>query len=87
MTALVATPVESEAPDSPLLLERAQAGDADAFCELCRLHETRLLRQAASLCGNAALAEDLVQETLIEAWKCLSRYNGRCNGTGISRLR
>ena len=30
------------------------------------------------LCGNATLAEDLAQDTLVEAWKCLRRYNGRC---------
>jgi len=78
MTAVIPAATEPEASDSPLLLERAQAGDTEAFCELCRLHETRLLRQAASLCGNAIAAEDLAQETLIEAWKCLSRYNRRC---------
>ena len=60
------------------LIERARGGDADAFCELCRALETRLLRQAMSLCGNAGLAEDLAQDTLIEGWKCLHRYNGRC---------
>jgi RNA polymerase sigma-70 factor (ECF subfamily) len=60
------------------LLERARGGDADAFCELCRTLETRLLRQAMSLCGNASLAEDLAQETLIESWRSLRRYNGRC---------
>jgi RNA polymerase sigma-70 factor, ECF subfamily len=60
------------------LLERARSGDADAFCELCRKHETRLLRQATALCGDANLAEDLAQETLLEGWKCLQRYNGRC---------
>ena len=31
-----------------------------------------------ALCGNATLAEDLVQDTLVEAWSCLRRYNGRC---------
>lgn len=67
-----------EAPDSPNLLDRARAGDADAFCELCRVHETRLLRQATALCGNSTVAEDLAQETLVEAWKCLWRYNGKC---------
>jgi RNA polymerase sigma-70 factor, ECF subfamily len=60
------------------LLAQAQAGDVEAFGELCRAHETRLLRQAMALCGNAALAEDLAQDTLVEAWKCLHRYNGRC---------
>jgi RNA polymerase sigma-70 factor (ECF subfamily) len=30
------------------------------------------------LCGQASLAEDLAQDTLVEAWKCLRRYNGQC---------
>jgi RNA polymerase sigma-70 factor, ECF subfamily len=60
------------------LLDQARAGDANAFCELCHPLETRLLRQAMSLCGHAGRAEDLAQETLIEAWKCLHRFNGRC---------
>jgi RNA polymerase sigma-70 factor (ECF subfamily) len=67
-----------ETLDTESLLDRARGGDADAFCELCRTLETRLLRQAMSLCGNASLAEDLAQETLIEGWKCLKRFNGRC---------
>jgi RNA polymerase sigma-70 factor, ECF subfamily len=37
-----------------------------------------LLRQAMALCGNVALAEELAQDTLVEAWKCLRRYHGRC---------
>src|SRR5206468_6211180 len=71
-------PANMETLDKGSLLDRARAGDADAFCEICRPLETRLLRQAMSLCGNASLAEDLAQETLIEGWKCLRRYNGRC---------
>jgi RNA polymerase sigma-70 factor (ECF subfamily) len=31
-----------------------------------------------AVCGNAALAEELAQDTLVEAWKFLRRYNGRC---------
>ncbi len=50
--------MENEAPDTWNWLELAQAGDSDAFCELCRAYETRLLRQALTLCGNASLAED-----------------------------
>jgi len=75
---LTQTFVEIETSDSRSLLDRAQAGETGAFCEICRVHETRLLRQAIALCGNATLAEDLAQDTLVEAWKCLRRYNGRC---------
>jgi RNA polymerase sigma-70 factor (ECF subfamily) len=70
--------VEIEAPETRSLLDRAQSGDAGAFGEICRAYETRLLRQAHALCGNASLAEDLAQDTLVESWKCLHRYNGRC---------
>jgi RNA polymerase sigma-70 factor, ECF subfamily len=69
---------DTEKPATPALLERAQAGDAEAFCELCRTYEVRLLRQAITLAGNVHLAEDLAQETLVEAWKALGRYNGKC---------
>jgi RNA polymerase sigma-70 factor (ECF subfamily) len=60
------------------LLAQARSGDAEAFGEVCRAYETRLLRQAMALCGQASLAEDLAQDTLVEAWRCLHRYNGRC---------
>jgi len=70
--------VETEISETRSLLEQARAGDAEAFGEICRVHETRLLRQAVALCGNATLAEDLAQDTLVEAWKGLRCYNGRC---------
>ena len=70
--------VETEISDPRSLLGQARAGDAEAFGEICRVHGTRLLRQAVALCGNLTLAEDLAQDTLVEAWKCLHRYNGRC---------
>jgi RNA polymerase sigma-70 factor, ECF subfamily len=72
------TVVEMDAPESRSLFDRAQAGDATAFGEICRAYETRLLRQAMALCGSEALAEDLAQDTLVEAWKSLRRYNGHC---------
>jgi len=70
--------VETARPEASGLLEQARAGDAEAFGEVCRMYETRLLRQAMALCGQASLAEDLAQDTLVEAWKCLRRYNGKC---------
>jgi len=70
--------VETAPPETRDLLAQARAGDAEAFGELCQGYETRLLRQAQVLCGNAALAEDLAQDTMVEAWRCLPRYSGRC---------
>jgi RNA polymerase sigma-70 factor, ECF subfamily len=70
--------VETARPEASGLLEQARAGDAEAFGEVCRMYETRLLRQAMALCGQTSLAEDLAQDTLVEAWKCLRRYNGKC---------
>ena len=78
MFSLIPRFVETEASDTRSLLDAAQAGDAEAYGEVCRVYETRLLRQALVLCGDAALAEDLAQDTLVEAWKCLCRFNGRC---------
>ena len=70
--------MQVQSPDTSSLLDKARGGDCDAFGEICRQQEGRLLRQAMTLCGNAALAEELAQDTMVEAWKCLRRYNGRC---------
>jgi RNA polymerase sigma-70 factor (ECF subfamily) len=60
------------------LLARARAGDAQAFSLLIEPLQTRLLRQATALAVDLSLAEDLASESLVEAWKSLSRYNGTC---------
>jgi RNA polymerase sigma-70 factor, ECF subfamily len=60
------------------LLARARAGDSRGFCLLIEPLQARLLRQAAALTGDLNSAEDIVSETLIEAWKNFSRYNESC---------
>jgi RNA polymerase sigma-70 factor, ECF subfamily len=60
------------------LIKKAQGGDAEAYCDLCEIHEDRLLYQARHFCRDTAMAEELVQETLIQAWKSLSNFNGSC---------
>jgi RNA polymerase sigma-70 factor (ECF subfamily) len=64
--------------DAGELLTSARAGDAQAFCRLTEPLQTRLLRQAAALSGDVSAAEDLVAETLVEAWKSLARYDESC---------
>ena len=68
--------IETTAPGE--LLQRARAGDAPAFCRLTEPLQSRLLRQAAAMTGDVNAAEDLVSETLVEAWKSLARYDGSC---------
>ena len=62
----------------PDLLSRARARETRAFCLLIEPLQARLLRQAAALAGDLSLAEDLVSETLVEAWKSLPRYDQTC---------
>ena len=65
----------------PELLARAARGDMEAFCLVVSEHQARLLGQALALCGNEATAEDLAQQTWIEAWKSLSRFDHSCRFT------
>jgi RNA polymerase sigma-70 factor, ECF subfamily len=60
------------------LINRARAGEASAFQRLAQRHAAHLWRSALVLGGDGHWAEDLVQETLIEAWRCLPRFDGRC---------
>ncbi len=69
---------EPQAAEPQSLLELARAGDAEAYGEVYHAYATRLLRHAMTLCGNPTLAEELAQDTLVEAWKHLPGYNGRC---------
>ncbi len=78
MFSVDSTLIEVQSPNTRNLLDQARDGDPEAFGEICLEHEARLFRQAMTLCGNAAQAEDLAQETLIAAWKSLRRYNGQC---------
>jgi RNA polymerase sigma-70 factor (ECF subfamily) len=70
--------MQIEVASASTLLDLARAGDTEAYGELCRAFETRLLRQGLTLCGNESLAEELAHDSLVEGWKSLHRYNGKC---------
>lgn len=60
------------------LISLAQAGDRGAFCALAQGVAGGLLRAAVSFGCDQSTAEDLAQETLLEAWRSLDRFDGRC---------
>jgi RNA polymerase sigma-70 factor (ECF subfamily) len=51
--------------------------DPVAAQELLDAYGDRLLRSAFLLCGNEAEAQDLVQETLLQAFRSIHRFQGR----------
>lgn len=59
------------------LVGQAQKGDAEAFGKIFELLSSKLHRQAFFLTANEHQAVDLLQETMIEVWKHLQRYDGR----------
>lgn len=54
-----------------VLIERARAGDADAFDELARSRIDSVYRTALGILGSPADARDATQETLVSMWRGL----------------
>ena len=61
------------------LLDRAQAGDADAFARLVGPYRRELQVHCYRLLGSVADAEDALQETLLSAWQGLPAFEGRAS--------
>jgi RNA polymerase sigma-70 factor (ECF subfamily) len=59
------------------LLERAQAGDQDAFRELVEPHRSELHLHCYRILGSVQDAEDALQETLLAAWRGLVGFERR----------
>ena len=69
-------------------VDSARAGDEAAFERLYREHCGRIYALCWRLCGgDAALAEDLVQEAFVRAWNKLDLFRGDSSfGTWMHRL-
>jgi RNA polymerase sigma-70 factor (ECF subfamily) len=63
--------------DQRLLLAAAQAGDERAFQRLVGPYRRALEVHCYRMLGSAHDAEDLVQETLLRAWRALERFEPR----------
>ena len=59
------------------LVDRARQGDVDAFGQLVRRHQQRIMRLALHMLRSRSEAEDVAQETFIRAYQALSRFDGR----------
>jgi RNA polymerase sigma-70 factor, ECF subfamily len=59
------------------LLERARAGDEDSFRRVVEPYSGALYAHAYRMLGSAPDAEDAVQESLLNAWRGLARFEGR----------
>jgi RNA polymerase sigma-70 factor (ECF subfamily) len=60
-------------------LARARAGDEDAFRELTDPYQRELQVHIYRIVGSAQDAEDLLQETLLGAWRGLEQFEGRAS--------
>jgi RNA polymerase sigma-70 factor (ECF subfamily) len=58
------------------LVERARTGDEAAFTSLCEPLRRELQLHCYRIVGSVQDAEDLVQETLLAAWRGLDGFNG-----------
>jgi RNA polymerase sigma-70 factor (TIGR02960 family) len=58
-------------------LARARSGDEDAFRELTDPYRRELQLHIYRIVGSAQDAEDLLQETLLSAWRALEQFEGR----------
>ena len=59
----------------PALALRARAGSADAFGRLVQMHQQALRAFLRRLCGNAADADDLAQDSFVFAWEHIDRFD------------
>jgi len=66
------TPAGSDAA----LVERAQAGDARAYELLVIKYQRRIERLAGHMARDPHLAQDIAQETFLQAWRALPGFRG-----------
>src|SRR5580700_6025440 len=79
-------PAWHHVPVSRSTLDQARAGDEQAFRELITPHVGELRLHCYRMLGSLADAEDLLQETLLAAWRGLDNFAGRsppARATGI----
>ena len=69
--------VESSSKHHALLLKQIAEGDRDAFTELYKIFQPRLIKFCSRMLKNdIALAADMTDEAMIEVWKSAGTFSG-----------
>src|SRR3954462_10630237 len=69
------------------LIQRARSGDTRAFDRLYREHASRVYGLCLRMTRDTAMAEDCTQETFINAWRALERFEDRSSmATWLHRI-
>lgn len=82
-----------DSPDLVLLARILADDDRHAFAELVRRHEVMLCGFLSRLTNDTFLADDLAQETFVEAYRNLGKFSGKSTfstwllGVGYNRFR
>lgn len=62
--------------DSELVVRAAAQDDRSAFGELVSRHQSAVRHFLRHLCGDAAQADDLAQDTFVDAFRALPQFRG-----------
>lgn len=69
-------PAAAEVCDDDELTRRAAAGDPSVFADLIRCYSDRLLAAARARCGDPQDAQDVLQDTYVNALRYLPDFRG-----------
>ena len=82
-----AEPQDSRIEWQSALIQRARSGDARAFERLYREHVGKVYGLCLRMTRDPALAEDCAQETFVNAWRALDRFEIRSSfSTWLHRI-
>jgi RNA polymerase sigma-70 factor (ECF subfamily) len=66
-----------QARDDDALVQAAKTGDERAFESLVAQHRGRIRATCARILSDPASCDDCEQQTLMQAWRALARFDGR----------
>jgi RNA polymerase sigma-70 factor (ECF subfamily) len=72
-------PVEAQPVSDERVLARIAAGDRNALAELHARYQRALFRYLCQLTSDRGLAEEILQDTLVAAWRGAAGYEGRAS--------